>query len=150
MKKPKSEGDVKMAAARSDLALRLGRLFRRKPETLWMEKEIRQFKKLYRQGCFKNLDDLTLVEQWYAYERKQPVGYHRRRLYQFLNNFQGELDSAREWREKHPLKSTPKKIIQMPPIRSEPFVPSSDPEDIQSHMRFMLEYNERKQRGKSA
>ena len=80
-------------------ALRIAALFRRRPSTEWSEKEVKQYRILYKQGAFKNLDDLALVEKYYAAERKKKDGYHRRDLGTFLNNFFGELDRATAFAE---------------------------------------------------
>jgi len=131
------------AAPTTELALRIGELFHRRPVTQWAEKEIRQYKVLVRAKCFESLDDLALVEQYYAFERKRgDNGRHRRDLYTFLNNFQGEVDRANMWRELHPVKAAPRKIIPMPAIASEPFVPSAD--EVESMARFAAERELRK------
>lgn len=135
------------AVPTTDLPLRIGALFRRRPNTAWAEKEIRQFKVLVKQKCFEDLDDLALVEQYYAFERRRGEhGRHRRDLYTFLNNFGGELDRAREWRELHPVKQPPRVIIPMPPAKSEPFAAPTDPEEIARIQRFEAERQARKQR----
>jgi hypothetical protein len=58
-----------------------------------------------------NIDDLALLETYYAFERqKKGDGWHRRDIYTFLNNYYGELDRARAWRENpkaHEKKTTP-------------------------------------------
>lgn len=131
------------AAPTTELALRIGALFHRRPATQWAEKEIRQYKVLVRAKCFESLDDLTLVEQYYAFERKRgDNGRHRRDLYTFLNNYQGEVDRANMWRELHPVKPAPRKIIPMPPVASVPFVPSAD--EVESMARFAAERELRK------
>lgn len=80
----------------SEPALRIAKLFSRKEITPWAEKEIKSFKKLVP----IDLNDLSLVESYYAAERaKGGDGIHRRDLYTFLNNYHGELDRARAWKE---------------------------------------------------
>lgn len=131
------------AVPTTELALRIGRLFHRRPTTEWAEKEIRQYRVLVRAKCFVELEDLTLVEQYYAFERKRgDNGKHRRDLYTFLNNFQGEVDRANLWRELHPVKSPPRKVIPMPLIPSAPFVPTAD--EVESMRRFEEERRLRK------
>lgn len=88
----------------SEVAKRIATLFRRKLTTPWPEKEIKAFRKL--NGVFDSLEDLELIERYYASERKKgEKGHHRRDLYTFINNFHGELDRARAWGERaHPKK----------------------------------------------
>lgn len=60
-------------------------------------------RRLKKDHCFDDLDDLTLVELYYAFERKKgDKGIHRRDLATFLNNYGGEVDRARLWAEKFP------------------------------------------------
>lgn len=89
-----------MSFPKTDIALRLGALFHRRPSTHWSEKEILQYKKLYKQGAFNDIQDIVLIENYYAAERKKKDGgLHRRDLYTFLNNFLGELDRATAFKE---------------------------------------------------
>lgn len=127
------------------IPLRLCALFKRRPTTQWAEKEVRQYRALVRQGCFADLGDFDLIEQYYAFERKRgDQGKHRRDLYTFLGNWQGELDRATLWREQHPVKAPPRKIIPLPLIPSEPFVAPTDAESIASLARFEQQRQERK------
>lgn len=72
---------------------------------------MRQLKKDHR---FDDLDELTVVEKYYEFERKKgDKGIHRRDLATFLNNYGGEVDRATLWAEKFPnlvkgVKRTPK------------------------------------------
>jgi hypothetical protein len=133
----------------TDLARRVAALFRRRLTTPWSDKEIRQYKKLVKAGCFDPLDDLVLIEQFYAFERRKgDDGIHRRDLCTFLNNFPGELDRATQWRERHPLKPIPRKIIPLPLVSSDEPVVMAEPE---VHQRFLEELAQRKAtRGKVA
>jgi hypothetical protein len=79
----------------SEPAIRIAKLFGRKLTTEWSPKEIKAFKLLK-----PELDDLALIEVYYEFERKKGGdGWHRRDLQTFLNNYLGELDRARAWRE---------------------------------------------------
>jgi len=80
-------------------AKRIAALFKRRPTTAWAAKEVLQYKKLVKDGCFEHfLDDLELIERYYVFERrKEDKGIHRRELQTFLNNYQGELDRAKLW-----------------------------------------------------
>lgn len=76
-------------------ALRVSALFGRKKTTEWMPKEIKAFKRVQPMS----IDDLALLETYYAFERqKNGNGMHRRDLQTFLNNYYSELDRARAWR----------------------------------------------------
>jgi len=79
-------------APKSPMALRIGALFRRRPDTRWSEKEIRSFKA---HAGLLTETDLDRIERYYAAERaKGDDGIHRRDLLTFLNNLPGELDRA--------------------------------------------------------
>lgn len=123
----------------TDLARRVGALCKRRPGTPWDPKEIRVYKRLVKAGFYKDPDDLLLVEQYYAFQRKKgDNGFHRRKLYTYLNNAAGELDAARDWRERHPLKPAIRTIIPMPLLPSEPPKPLT-PEEQQRTEAFCLE-----------
>jgi hypothetical protein len=85
---------------KTETALRIGALFKRKPTTPWSEKELKQYKMLYKAGAFNDVEGLKQIEMYYASERKKKEGgIHRRDLMTFLNNFFGELDRARAFAE---------------------------------------------------
>lgn len=77
---------------------RIASLFHRRDTTAWDEKEVSAYRKI---GTVPP-DDLTLIERYYAAERKkgdgENGGRHRRDLGTFLNNFSGELDRARAYK----------------------------------------------------
>lgn len=76
----------------SPQALRLAKLYGRKPTTAWDIKEIKAFKALSPLAD----DDLDLVCRYTEAEQaKGEEGRHRRNLATLLNNFAGELDRAR-------------------------------------------------------
>jgi len=73
-------------------AVRISALFSRRPTTAWSEKESKALRAI---GEIHD-DDLALIEAYYASERaKGDIGWHRRDIGTFLNNFSGELDRAR-------------------------------------------------------
>jgi len=73
-------------------AARIAALFSRRPTTAWSEKESKALRAI---GEIHD-DDLALIEAYYAAERaKGDIGWHRRDIGTFLNNFSGELDRAR-------------------------------------------------------
>lgn len=111
-----------------EFSLAISAIFKRKPTTPWDEKEITAYKKLFKAGVF-DLEGLQLVHRFYEYERAkgedaagQVLGYHRRQLATFLNNYQGEVDKARIWAARFP-KTAAK------PLRAEkaPELPLSEP-----------------------
>lgn len=124
-------------------AKRIAALFRRRLTTHWSDKEVKTYRQLVKRGCFEPLDDLELIERYYAAERRKGErGMHRRDLCTFVNNFTGELDRANEWNRTHPKE---RKIIPMPPAAA-----STQPEvicDDVVRQRFLAEYEERKRRG---
>ncbi len=88
----------------TEIAKRISSLFARRLSTAWSEKEVRRFKILVKEGIL-SLDDLELIERYYAFQRRRgDSGIHRRDLYTFLNNFSGELDRARAWEHTASLK----------------------------------------------
>lgn len=85
------------------IALRLCALFNRRQSTEWDKDEVVKFKEIRDQITD---EDLTLIEAFYRAERpKGNDGFHRRRLAQFLNHYQGEVDKAREYCLRNPRKS---------------------------------------------
>lgn len=75
-------------------AKRIAKLFNRKETTEWSPKEIKAFKSLLKRGVITT-DALDALDAYYAAERaKGKDGWHRRDLYTFLNNFDGEVDRA--------------------------------------------------------
>lgn len=134
-----------MSVPSCDLAKRIAVLCRRRLTTPWLPKEIKQYRFLVKKGYFNNLDDLALVERFYAHERKRGhQGIYRRELYTLLNNWTGEVDKATDWAERHPLKSEPRKIIPLPPVKGESYVAPSDPQEIANLARFEAERLQRK------
>lgn len=77
-------------------ALRIAKVFKRRAETPWDEKEIKAYQKL----CPMSHEDLALVEEYYQENRDKPDNICRTALYTFLNNYQGEVDRARQWKSK--------------------------------------------------
>lgn len=121
------------------ITIRLAVMMRRRLTTHWSDKELKQYKKLYKAHCFDDLEDLALLERWYAFERKRgELGRQRRDLITLLNKFQGEVDKARLWAEQHPLKPVPRKIIPLPPTPSEPLVLSAEDEERMEQFRAMM------------
>lgn len=111
-------------------AKRIATLFKRRLSTAWSEREIRAYKKLVKQGCFTDPDDLRLVETYYVFNQKKEANYLRKDLLTFLNNFTGEVDRARTWAQHHKGKmnrANPKpSLIKLGPATDEDFEHARD------------------------
>lgn len=106
LEEQQSENQV-AARPNFDSALRIAKLFGRRATTPWNDREKSTFKKL------GEIDpgDLELIEEYYQAERsKGDKGWHRRNLATFLNNFQGEVDRAKAWKQKAPM------LIEVSPL----------------------------------
>lgn len=128
-----------MRVPTSPHAIRLSKLFNRRLTTKWDEKEIKRLRQLVKDGCFDSLDDLTMIERYYAFERRKGnEGCQRRDLATLLNNWRGELDRARLWESLHK-KAETRKIIPLPPQTSaEPFVIPEEDQPLVA--KFLAEY----------
>jgi hypothetical protein len=78
----------------SDSARRIAKLFSRRLTTAWSDREHTAHRRL---GVIMP-ETMDLLYEYYAYQRSQPRGYHRRDLSTFLNNFQAEVDRAQAWK----------------------------------------------------
>jgi hypothetical protein len=94
-----------------DFEARFRAIFRRREMS---EKERSKFKKLEKLIVE---EELAMVERYYAVNRKREDGYCRRDLYTFINHYLGEVDRARPWCEKHPVK-----------VKTQPKPPKPEPE----------------------
>lgn len=129
----------------SEAAKRIAGICHRRLTTPWSDREKKCFRNLVKAGFFKDLSDLELMERYYAFERRKgDKGVHRRDLYTLIFNWQGELDRAVEWSERHPVKPEPRKIIPLPPAKGEPYVAPTDPEEIARLALFEAERVQRK------
>ncbi len=82
----------------TEAAIRIAKIFGRKPTTGWQDKEVKAFKKI-QPIC---LEELSVIESYYAAEQaKGKRGIHRRDIGTFLNNFLGEADRARAWAQQN-------------------------------------------------
>lgn len=72
---------------------RLNRLFHRRDSTPWSSKELKAFKAI----DTHEPDDLAALESYYTASLPQGKDFRRRDLCTLLNNFQGELDRARNF-----------------------------------------------------
>lgn len=74
-------------------------LFHRRLDTAWSGKEIIKFKDLIRRQIITT-EAIVDIAGYYAHERaKGGDGQHRRDMQTFLNNFDGELDRARAFKQ---------------------------------------------------
>ncbi len=104
-------GNAKLMIPTSNEAKRIAFLMHRRPDTDWGEKEIKKFRPISKTPNFEA--DLSLIERYYAAERKKgDRGMHRRDLQTLLNNWPSELDRARQWEYKQP--SAPRAKLQKP------------------------------------
>lgn len=78
----------------SEVQIRLGKLFKRKPTTRWSHSEIKSFRLI---GGIED-GDLLILERYYTARIPEPSDYRRRDLSTLLNNFTGELDRARNFK----------------------------------------------------
>lgn len=95
----------------------------RKDSTRWSTKEIRLFIDLKIQE-----PELASIERYYRMNWPPTHGKNplRTDLYTLMFNWAGELGRADRWNELHPDKPKPRKIIPLPLIASEPFIPNEE------------------------
>jgi len=111
-KKPLTAEQKKRAKVESNtLAMEMiGSIFGRRHNTLWS---------IYEAEALSELDDsdlaeteLRLLSKFYAHEmRRGDDGRHRRSIDTLLNNWQGEMDKARNWDRASPSLNTPSREL---------------------------------------
>lgn len=84
--------------APDSIQLRLGKLFNRRPTTRWDLDELKGYRKL----TPIDPQDLSILEKYYGANIPQATDYRRHDLVTLLNNFNGELDRARKFKEPKP------------------------------------------------
>lgn len=126
----------------TNLAFRFCDIMHRRHTTPWQPKEKRAFK-LMVPGM--NESDLCNVERRYRtlWPPNRDKNTLRHDLGTLLNNWPGEVDRANIWCEQHPEKKA-RVVIPMPPQKSEPYIPSTDPAVIAEQERFMEHYRQHK------
>jgi hypothetical protein len=77
-----------------DLQERINSWFRRKDTTKWSDKEIRAFRKIS-----KDPEEIDLLESYYTATIEKREDYRRRNIETLLNNWNGEVDKARQFVE---------------------------------------------------
>jgi hypothetical protein len=80
--------------AQTELQRRLGALFRRKASTQWSPQELKALRAIK-----VSEDDLKRLEWYYRLQLPIKEDFRRRSLQTLLNNFPGELDRARRFKE---------------------------------------------------
>lgn len=130
----------------SDYAKRLAAVMHRKHSTAWMPKEIRVFRLI---APTIQESDLRNVERRYRTLWPPNTGKNslRHDLYTLLNNWSPETDRANAWCEQHPEKVI-RKVIPLPPVKTEPFQPLTDPEEIAAVQRFEAFRKAKKEMGR--
>jgi hypothetical protein len=83
---------------RAEEKLRLGKLFGRRQSTIWSAKELKAWKEI----SPIDEEDFQSVERYYGASIPADKNYRRRDLQTLLNNFSGEVDRARTWKEPNP------------------------------------------------
>lgn len=78
--------------------IRLGRIFSRRSTTRWSNKEIKAWKAI----TPVSESDLSMLERYYSANLPETSDYRRHDLSTLLNNFTGELDRARNFKEPLP------------------------------------------------
>lgn len=118
----------------SPIALRMAAIMHRKSSTPWnLRKEIKPFRALSRAI---SEEDLALVERYYArnWPPRTGVNHLRHDLATLINNWQGEVDRAQIWSEKHPIVAI-RKIIPLPlPAVSDPPLVTDDPAQVEKFL----------------
>lgn len=128
----KKTGDPKKCPTTVE-SLAIAAIFRRRQETEWATKEIAAYKELVR-GKKIVLEEVELIARYYEAERKKTdrdgkeCGYHRRDLSTFLNNYQGELDRAREWARRFPQAAA----RPLKPVTGNPATVEKEPEGFRA------------------
>lgn len=121
-----------MRTPTSEHAKRIATMMHRRHSTPWDRKEVRKIRELETAGCFKSLDELSLVER--RYRMNWPPRHNknslRTDLFTVINNWPTEIDRAVQWDEQNPIKVIPKKIIDFPPVEGNGHVESVDPEQL--------------------
>ncbi len=79
---------------KTELQLRLGSLFNRKPSTPWTASELKALKVIGR----PDEEDLQILETYYRAKLPKSENFRRRDLGTLLNNFAGEIDRARNFK----------------------------------------------------
>ena len=83
------------------MQIRICALFNRRVTTQWSEKEIRAYRKL---GSIPE-QDISEMEKWYS---RTDVDWRRKDVQTLLNNWQGELDRARNYKPSQNTKPNPR------------------------------------------
>jgi len=135
----KKEGRTKKEEEPSLLAPlwrdRIGAILGRKPSTKWTTEEDKAF------AAIMPVDDdeLAMVERFYKSERKKKDSYCRTNVLRLLRHWPGEVDKARIWCERHPVRS---RVVRFttdgtPPTEKSPEL---TPEELEADRRFREDF----------
>lgn len=101
---------------KTTLQLRVEKLFNRRPSTVWGKTDAKAWASAYKAIEATHEDDLALLEWFYARPPSEPT-YRRRDLATLLNNWNAEIDRAREYRAKQfsqPALDKPRRAENLP------------------------------------
>jgi len=111
-------------------SMRIAAMFRRQLTTVWSPKERKSFRELKSRGVFTT-ESMDAVELFYRLGANDPEAYLRTSLVTFLNNFDSEVDKAREWLRRHPQtvarKSAPPRVEEPEPAGFRAWLASAYP-----------------------
>lgn len=114
----------------------------RRPGTPWGEKDYKAYTRLLKSGVI-HLDELLMVER--SYKKQWPPERDRNDLRHnldtLLNNWTSEVDKARIYCGKHPVRSARSNIIPMPIMQKDekPWEPPQGPEEEEKLRKFLEE-----------
>jgi uncharacterized protein YdaU (DUF1376 family) len=86
--------------ANTDLMIRIGAWFGRRETTLWTVAEAEALEAVSPQP-----DELQELKRYYTAEIDKKNDYRRRDIITLLNNWNGELDRARRWKQSEPVRN---------------------------------------------
>jgi hypothetical protein len=89
--KPRRGKDASRVGENTELMVRIGAWFKRRPETLWMTTEAEKL-----EGINPKAEEVELLEKYYLSDDPAIGRYRRHDLVTMLNNWNRELDWARE------------------------------------------------------
>lgn len=95
--KEESTPKEKPTPAVDPIRIRIGKILGRRESTNWSSEEL----ELYRKIRPVDMDDLELIEEFYAAEFPAESDYRRTSIPRLLKHWNGELDKARVWKSTH-------------------------------------------------
>jgi hypothetical protein len=101
---------IKAGKQTDERAIRVAACIGRQPSTEWDKAEVKLFRDVVKREGFN--DELLMVERFYAANRKKTDAFCRTSIERLLKHWGSEVDKARSWCEKHPLKSA--RVVKAP------------------------------------